>query len=128
MNNENWIEVSTNSDEVWDGKAVLQGVYLNKKDNVGPNESTMYFIKTKDSEVGVWGSTVINNKMALVPFNSEIVIEPLGIVKSEKTGRQYKDYAIKYRPVPFQEVGKESSSSEPLPEEPIDVDDIEYGL
>lgn len=108
MSNSNWIEAladdNTNS-ETWDRTGTLQGVYVQKKTNVGPNESNIYTIRTDKGEVGVWGSTVIDARMTTVPVGSEVKIESLGEVKSEKTGRTFKNFKIYWRPAPFVEAG-----------------------
>lgn len=91
----NWIEVNESSD-TWDLKEPIQGIYKSKKENVGPNNSNQYIVETKDGNVGVWGSTVLDNKFAEVPVGSEVKIEYLG-KKDGKRG-QYKDFSLAYRP------------------------------
>ncbi len=99
MNNfaNDWVDTSMSTGNVWDEKAPIQGVLLNRRDNVGPNNSTMYTLKTDQGEVGVWGSTVINTKFSQIPIGSLVRVELLGKAEG-KGGRQYKDYKIQYKP------------------------------
>lgn len=112
-----WKEASVSSDEVWDRKKPLEGVLKQIKSNVGPNESMMYMIETKDALVGVWGSTVIDTKMQEVPVGSEIRIEPLGETKSPKTQRTYMDFKVLYRDPPMKEAVGEDITDEVDPGE-----------
>jgi hypothetical protein len=100
-----WIELSGGSDSnaTWDRQDPIQGVYVSKKTDVGPNNSNMYNLKTSDGEVGVWGSTVIDSKFEQIPLGAEVRIEPLGMAKS-KMGKEYADFKFQYREVPMQEV------------------------
>lgn len=91
-----WITVSEGGD-AWDGKKPVQGVYTSKKTNVGPNKSNMYMLRTEDGTVGVWGSTVIDSKFEQISMGSEVKVEFLG-VETGKTGKEYKDYKVQYKP------------------------------
>lgn len=103
-----WIDVGGSAESTtWDKKAPLQGVYTAKKENVGPNESNMYTIKTTDGNVDVWGSTVIDSKFEQIPRGSEVRIEYLGMAKG-KSGKEYADYKFQYREVPMIDVADAS--------------------
>jgi len=100
---DDWIEVNSSCD-AWDELKPLQGIYIEKKTGVGPNESNMYVIEKEDGEsLGVWGSTVKDSKFASVELGSEIKIESLGETTG-KSGKKYKDYKLMKRPAPFKEV------------------------
>jgi hypothetical protein len=82
---------------VWDfvRNSSLEGVYQRKKENVGPNKSSMYFFELTDGSVfAVWGNTVLDGKMASAPIGSQLRITYLGTKKNEKTGRTYKDFEV----------------------------------
>lgn len=80
----------------------IVGVLVNKEENVGPNESMMYTLETEAGEhVGVWGSTVLNNRMGQIPIGTEVKIVYKGKTTSKKTERQYKDYEVYTRNAPL---------------------------
>jgi len=104
-----WITVSDGGDNpTWDRKEPIQGVYVNLKTDVGPNNSNMYTLKTKDGEIEVWGSTVLDSKFERVQRGAEVRIECLG----EVPGKKYIDYSLQYREVPMQEVVDASEVTE----------------
>lgn len=105
MSQDDWREIvaETNS-EVWNREKPLEGSLISVKNNVGPNESMLYVLKTKDGEVAVWGSTVLDTKFAEIERGSQVRIEPQGKVKSEKTGREYQDFKVFVKPPVFEEV------------------------
>lgn len=102
-----WIEVKKNDDEkekdtIWDPTAIgdsIQGIYIEKEENVGQYNSNLYTLKNKDGEIKFWGSTVLDNLMEKVPFGREVRITYMGKQPS-KTGKQaWKDYKVEYREV-----------------------------
>lgn len=125
-----WVEVNSATDSVWSREKPIEGVYIEKKEGVGRNDSIMYHIKTDKEVVGVWGSTVLDTKFSSIPLNSEVRIEPKG-EQVGKSGTKYLDFSVFYRPAPMQEVGKvETANDEPLPEEPpieeVDLNSIPF--
>lgn len=108
MADNSWIEVVPSEGTAWDREGRLEGVYIKRQENIGPNESKMYTIKTKDGEVSVWGSTVLDTKFSEIAMGSQVRIDPLGKVKSEKTGREYMDFAVFWKEGEFQEAGEPS--------------------
>lgn len=125
MADNEWKEVTEEiNDNVWDREGTVQGVYTQKKTNVGPNDSTMYVLKNKDGNVSVWGSAVLDARFEQIPLGAEVRIESLGKETSEKTGRSYYNYKVEFRAVPFEEVGDKSepkASDKPSKDEPEDV-------
>lgn len=106
-----WIEVGSGDSTTWDKEQPIQGVFVGMKTDVGPNKSNMYTLKTKDGEVDVWGSTVLDNKFENIGKGMEVRIECLGETES-KTGKKYIDYKVQYREVPFTDVVDASDVSE----------------
>ena len=107
-----WITVGEGGNTpAWDRKEPVQGVFVNMKTDVGPNKSNMYTLKTKDGEVDVWGSTVLDSKFEQVPRGAEVRIEFLGMAEG-KSGKEYADYKFQYREVPFQDVVDASEVTE----------------
>ena len=89
-----WKEVvlDTNS-EVWDREDPLEGKYTKVEKEVGPNKSNMYTIETKEGEVKVWGSTVLDDKLMGVPIGTTVKVEYEGKLKSKK-GAEYHSYKV----------------------------------
>jgi hypothetical protein len=72
----------------------IEGIYLSKQEEVGENKATVYNIETPEKQViGVWGSTVIDQKMKLISSGDDIRIIFEGRVKPEK-GKEYKSFKI----------------------------------
>lgn len=92
-----WVNTSASGDAWDENSGPIEGVYLGRRENVGPNSSNVFTLKTKDGEVGVWGSTVINTKFSQIPLQSLVRVKFLGKVKS-KGGKEYKDYEIQFKP------------------------------
>lgn len=107
-----WITVGEGGNTpAWDRKEPVQGVFVDMKTDVGPNKSNMYTLKTKDGEVDVWGSTVLDSKFEQVPRGAEVRIEFLGMAEG-KSGKEYADYKFQYREVPFKDVVDASEVTE----------------
>jgi len=118
MTKDNWQEVGSMTDETWDRKGQIQGILIEKKEHIGQNDSMLYVLEVDNHTIGVWGSTVLDTKFSQIPVNSEVKIVSLGVATS-KSGKEYNDYQVFKKPVPFKEVTSEpSNDEEPPPEEP----------
>lgn len=94
MSKRNWEEVMLDgNNDVWDKQEPLEGELVGVEENVGPNKSKMYTIKTDDEEVKVWGSTVLDDKLTNVPKGSYVKLEYEGKQKSKK-GAEYHSYKV----------------------------------
>lgn len=120
MSKDEWTEVIASDNKMWDKKAPIIGVLVGKKENVGPNESMLYTIKTDDGNVGVWGSTVLDNKFVEIPLGFKVKIEPVGLVKSPKTGREYQDFKVMYKPFEGWEAGAKPKLESEKIEDPFE--------
>lgn len=121
-----WEEVSLENNEIWNRQTTITGKLVDIKSNVGPNESILYTLDTDDGRVGVWGSTVLDTKMAGVQRNSMVKIEPQGETKSEKTGRKYQDFKVYVKPPEFTEVKDKDVIVEDVGDN-VNLDDIPFG-
>jgi hypothetical protein len=141
-----WIETTTNETEQWNKTDEIIGQLIKKQSGIGANESNLYTLRTKDGDVAVWGSTVLDTKFQDIEVGYDVKIEPLGKVKSPKTGREYFDYTVSYRIGELKEVepnkvvgGKEKAREiadslrnkkdvvvEDIGDEPINLDDIPF--
>jgi len=127
-NTEKWTKVSEATGEAWNWEnGAVQGVYLEKRENIGENESNMYMLKdAKRAIIGVWGTTVVDAKMQAVEVGNEVRITPLGEKKSEKSGRTYKDYDVEYRETPFKNVDDKEEPPVVSQEEEVAIEDISF--
>jgi hypothetical protein len=87
-------------DRVWPAKDVplkegdaIEGRYVSKKENVGPNKSNVYVLEVGDESVGVWGNTVLDTKFGEIAIGKMAGIEYLG-QKQSKNGKGYKDFFV----------------------------------
>jgi hypothetical protein len=103
-----WVEVTKDEEEkkekvnMWDPSAAgesIQGIYIDKEEDVGQYKSNMYTLKTSDGEVKFWGSTVLDNLMEKVPFSSEVRVTFQGTQPSKSGRNPWKDYRVEYRKV-----------------------------
>ena len=106
-----WKKVVPSNTPTWDRENTIEGEYIKLQQEVGPNESNLMTIRLKDgTEVGVWGSTTLDTKFVDIPLHSQIKIEPLGKVHSEKTGRDYLDFDVFYKEPEFKQAGVSTST------------------
>lgn len=95
--NEEWIV--TGQSTAWDEKGVLVGKYIRVKTDVGVHKSNVYVLRKEDgTELGVWGSTVIDGRFEEIPQRSLVSIEYAGDKTPRNGGKPYKEFAIKYIP------------------------------
>jgi len=100
-----WIEVRNEEEEkepvkMWEPDTMgefIQGIYIDKEEDVGQFKSNLYLVKTDEGEVKFWGSTVLDSLMEKVPLSSEVRITFQG-KKPSKTGKKaWKDYKVMYK-------------------------------
>lgn len=83
----------------------IKGVYVSKRESVGPNDSMMYIIELGGGvKESVWGSTVLDDRMANVQIGDEVIIEFSGRQKPKNGGKAYKVFKVFRRQMPFSEV------------------------
>lgn len=110
-------EIIVKGSEQWDLMKPLIGTFVRTEENVGPNQSKMHTIKRDDGvNVDVWGSTVLDSKLAEVNPGNRIKIAFLGNVKNPKNNRTYKDYSVMVK----ETLGEDITNT-------INMDDIPFG-
>lgn len=85
---------------------VIEGEYVDKKEGLGDNKSTMYFIKMKDgTEVALWGNAIIDDRFKKgdngkeIGLWSRVRITCLGFKQSKKSSsRTYRDFKVEFAP------------------------------
>lgn len=104
MGNYKWEEVAGGADieRFWNGKDSMlsvgdsiEGRYTEKIGDIGENKSNIYVLENEALlRIGVWGSTVLDRKMLNIPTGTMLKIVFDGKKKSEKGGREYKDFKV----------------------------------
>lgn len=68
---------------------VVQGLFIDQKDGLGANDSSIYHIQLADGRiVGVWSTTVLKDRMKMVPMGSEVRLTLNGSKKAKVAGRK----------------------------------------
>jgi len=109
-----WKEITLENSDVWDKKEPIEGVLVKTENEIGPNSSKMYSIETDEGIVKVWGSTVLDDKLANLPDGILLKIEYEGTLKSKK-GTEYHSYKV------FIE-----QETDPKDDKPINIEDIPF--
>ncbi len=98
----NWQEITPQQEEdkFWDFEQnpELIGKYKGVKENVGKNESNLYTIEYKDEDYKIWGTAVLDTRLKGIEPDKTLYIKYLGKEKSNKTGRNYKNFKVYHIP------------------------------
>lgn len=98
---------------------VVQGIYIAEKTGVGGNDSTIYTLQLADGrQVQLWSTTILKERMALIPVGSEVRITLQGSKKAKTAGRKnWLDFTVQYaKPVMKMEtVGVAPAMGTPTP-------------
>jgi len=62
----------------------IEGILVKVQDNVGVNKSFLYHIETTQGIKSVWGATILDSRMALVPVGSKLKITYKGLAEAKK--------------------------------------------
>ncbi len=99
-----WKKIEPETTPTWNGKEdgvwkleegdEIEGVYKEKQEGIGENNSNIYKIETEDGDVGIWGSTVLDTRFSGVEKGEKVKVIYKGEVKSPKTKRVYRDYDL----------------------------------
>ena len=88
---------------VWDYKtegkgAELQGIFSEREEHIGENDSNLYSFTVNGERVQVWGSSVLDVRLKNVEVGEEVKITYLGQEKSEKRkGKTYHNFTVLHR-------------------------------
>lgn len=91
-----WEEVQPN---VWKAEKVgdaIEGSLMAKKEAIGPNNSKAYYIDTNKGLRLVWGTTVLDDRLAALQIGDYLKIEFLG-TQLNKRGQPTKLFKV-FRP------------------------------
>ena len=97
------VQGAGSTDRMWPAKGeeleegdTIEGRLIEKRENIGDNHSNVYTLETAEGEkVGVWGSAVLDSKLAGIAIGKMVAIEYLGKKPSPTKGRNpYKDFKV----------------------------------
>jgi len=103
MTNYEEVQAGRKADVSWGSKEnplskgdTMEGRYIEVSKGAGRAEGFTFHLFERDDKkvVSVLGTTVLNTKLGTVAIGKMVKIEYLGLVSSEKSGRQYKDYKV----------------------------------
>ena len=68
----------------------IEGLYTAKEENVGQNDSNMYYVERLDNHevIQIWGSTVLDQRMIPVKVGQQVRITYKGLGEKGKGGKQ----------------------------------------
>lgn len=93
--NDEWEEIKTNPAWDFEEEEELIGFFVDVETEVGPNKSNLYTFRKEDGDIiGVWGNTILDNRLRGLEMGDKIKIIYRGKVKSPKTGREYNDFRV----------------------------------
>ncbi len=72
----------------------IEGVLVNKQDQVGPNNSWMYTIETSEGVKSVWGATILDSRMVAIKIGSKIKITYKGLGEAKSGHKAPKVFKV----------------------------------
>ena len=93
-----WRKVAQNPTWEFEKQREIEGVFVSKEENIGPNHSTLYTLELPDhSFMGVWGSTVLDVRFKNLQPGELVRVTYLGKEKSEKRkGAEYHNFDVEH--------------------------------
>lgn len=101
-----WVEVKREDDKeenstIWEPEVIgesIEGLYIEKEENVGQFKSNLYSIKTSDEvENKIWGSKVLDGLMENIEIGMEVRITFNGKQPSKTGKNPWKDYKVEFK-------------------------------
>ena len=94
----------------------LEGLYIKLDEHVGENDSNMYFIERLDNHevVQVWGTTILDMRMAVVKIGQQVRITYKGLGEKGKGGKQAPHiWKVEYKDVGYtsEEVAEDAAKA-----------------
>ena len=93
MENQQWEIIDPKTWKPTNDGDFITGVLVNKREDVGPNKSALYTLDTGKELIGIWGSTVLDNRMDLVQIGQMIRITYKG-TEQNKRGQATKIFKV----------------------------------
>ena len=74
--------------------ASLEGNFFRMESDIGKHKSKLYSVKTTEGKVlKFWGSTILDDRMSQIEFNTNIRVVFNGMVTPD-SGNEYKDFTV----------------------------------
>lgn len=65
----------------------IEGILVRTQEDVGENKSMLYGLETPEGVRSIWGSAVLDERMAFVKVGDKVKITFKGLAKEKKSGR-----------------------------------------
>ena len=62
----------------------IEGIVVNKQEDVGINNSKLYSIETQEGVKNVWGSAILDSRMVLVSIGQKVKITYKGVAEAKQ--------------------------------------------
>jgi hypothetical protein len=98
MSNNEWKESTGTSWKPTEEGDSIEGLLIGVEEHVGQNDSKMYHIEQKDhATIDVWGSTVLDMRMAVVKIGEEVKIVYKGLGEKKRGNNAPKLFQVFHR-------------------------------
>jgi len=109
---------SSDYPENWDFETnkTIEGQYVNKRENIGKNNQTVYEVEVGGKVYCLWGSKILNEGMLTVEMGEDVRITFKGIGNSPKAIKPFKIFEVESKPhgEPVSEGSKPEDSEMPF--------------
>ena len=72
----------------------VEGILVRVQHDVGVNESNLYTVETSEGMKSVWGSTILDEKMALVHEGDKVKLTFKGLTEASKGKKPAKIFKV----------------------------------
>jgi len=88
----------------------LEGLYVNKESNIGPNASNIYYIERLDTHevVQLWGTTVLDMRMIPVKIGQQVLITYKGLGQKGKGKQAPHIWKVEYKDPDLEELANQA--------------------
>jgi len=93
----------------------IEGELVQVQENIGPNDSMLYSLKTPEGVTNVWGATILDQRMALVNLGDKLKITYQGKAEAKPGKNAAKIFKVevdKEDEVPVVKVAKPADAPE----------------
>jgi|TARA_Y100000310_G_scaffold248870_1_gene254865 hypothetical protein len=72
----------------------IEGIVVNKQEDVGINNSKLYSIETQEGVKNVWGSAILDSRMNLVKLGDMVKITYKGLAEAKQGKKPAKIFKV----------------------------------
>jgi len=87
----------------------LEGLYVNKESNVGPNSSNIYYFEKLDTHeiMQVWGTTILDMRMIPVKIGQQVLITYKGLGQKGKGKQAPHIWKVEYKDIDLEDIANQ---------------------